>query len=164
MLDAECGMNSVTTLPYAAAAESTLGGEGRGGVYPLYASSLAEQMPPMPRRRGPCKKCLRWEAPRGVETQVRVRGRGNPSMTRHESSREWRLIFSRVTAVQTKRPCFTAQDAGGLRSVTTCFNVHVPKCKYCVHGGDTLQFLNKRYQLNTNWLQLWNSNGEAYVF
>lgn len=128
MLDAECGMNSETTLPYA----STPGGAGEASVYPLYASSLAEQIPPMPRRRGACKKCFRWEAPRGTETQ-------------------------------TKEPCFVAQDASGLRSVTTCWRIHVPKCKYCVHGGDTLQFLNKRYQLNSNWLQLWNSNGDVMI-
>jgi len=25
--------------------------------------------------------------------------------------------------------------------------------------GDTLHYINKRYNLNSNWLQLWNANG-----
>eukprot|EP00802_Teleaulax_amphioxeia_P009515 Tamp_09533.p1 GENE.Tamp_09533~~Tamp_09533.p1 ORF type:complete len:292 (+),score=32.55 Tamp_09533:1160-2035(+) len=119
--DSECGMNSVTTLPYSSAS-------GAGPVHPLYPTSLAEQFPPMPRRRGACKKCFRWEAKRGSETR-------------------------------TVRPCFMARDTASLRSTVTCFEILVPKCKYCVQRGDTLQYLNKRYQLNTNWLQLWNSNG-----
>ena len=46
-----------------------------------------------------------------------------------------------------------------LRSLTTCITLEVPKCKYCVQPGDTLHYINRRYNLNSNWLQLWNANG-----
>ena len=79
-------------------------------------------------------RCVRWEAKRGMETQ-------------------------------TFRPCVTAFDQSSidpfssLKSLSTCINIYVPKCKYCVQAGDTLHYINKKFQLNTNWLQLWNSNG-----
>lgn len=129
--DEECGMNHITTVAY----DVKDGGGAAGAaeaeaeaVLPLYSSSSAAMFPPMPRRRGACKKCFRWEAKRGSETS-------------------------------THRPCFRASDTALLTHIDSCFLLEVPKCKYCVHQGDTLQYLNKRYQLNTNWLQLWNSNG-----
>jgi len=84
--------------------------------------------PPVVYAPGRCRRCMRWEAPRGSETQE----------------------YS---------PCFTARDTHSLRAVETCVLIKVPKCKYCVQGGDTLHFINKRYRLNSNWLQLWNANG-----
>ena len=66
---------------------------------------------------------------------------------------------------QVFRPCIAAFDqssvdpTSSLSSLTTCINVLVPKCKYCVQAGDTLHYINKKFLLNTNWLQLWNSNG-----
>jgi len=56
-------------------------------------------------------------------------------------------------------PCVMAVDQRGLRSVQRCVHITVPKCKYCVQGGDTLHSINKRFGLGTSWLQLWNSNG-----
>lgn len=75
-----------------------------------------------------CKRCMHWEAPRGLETQ----------------------LFT---------PCFIAMDTHSLMETKTCVKVTVPKCKYCIHDGDTLHFINKKYRLNSNWLQLWNANG-----
>jgi spore germination protein YaaH len=40
-----------------------------------------------------------------------------------------------------------------------CVTVVVARCKYCVNKGDTLMSVNKRFRLNTNWMQLWNLNG-----
>jgi hypothetical protein len=100
--------------------------------YPLLSPSvqaLSQLTAPLP-----CMRCLRWEAKRGMESQ-------------------------------SFRPCVTAFDQtsidpfSSLRTRNTCFNIFVPKCKYCVQAGDTLHYINKKYFLNTNWLQLWNSNG-----
>lgn len=100
--------------------------------YPLLSPSvqaLTQLIAPLP-----CRRCLRWEAKRGIESQ-------------------------------SFRPCVTAFDQtaldpfSSLRTLDTCINVVVPKCKYCVQAGDTLHYINKKYYLNTNWLQLWNSNG-----
>jgi hypothetical protein len=35
----------------------------------------------------------------------------------------------------------------------------VPKCQYCIQEGDSLHFINKKFHLNSNWLQLYNANG-----
>jgi hypothetical protein len=100
--------------------------------YPLYSPSvqaLSQLYAPLA-----CMRCLRWEAKRGMETQ-------------------------------TFRPCVKAFDQtsidplNSLTSLSTCINIFVPKCKYCVQAGDTLHYINKKFHLNTNWLQLWNSNG-----
>lgn len=55
--------------------------------------------------------------------------------------------------------CFSARDTNGMASIRTCVDIYVPKCQYCVQEGDSLHFINKKYRLNSNWLQLWNSNG-----
>lgn len=40
-----------------------------------------------------------------------------------------------------------------------CVNIHVVRCKYCVGEGDTLHYINKFYHLDTNWMRIWNANG-----
>jgi LysM repeat protein len=66
---------------------------------------------------------------------------------------------------QSFRPCVIAFDQSStdvrasLATRTTCVNVAVPKCKYCVQAGDTLHHVNKKFHLGASWLQLWNSNG-----
>jgi len=94
-----------------------------GSLHPLWPA-LAYPM----RSTTGCKRCMHWEAVRGLETQ-------------------------NFTA------CFTGTDRDGLESIRTCLRIYVPKCKYCVQEGDTLHSINKKYRLNSNWLQLWNSNG-----
>jgi len=42
-----------------------------------------------------------------------------------------------------------------------CATITVARCKYCVQDGDTLVNINKFYHLDTNWLRLWNANGNA---
>jgi hypothetical protein len=38
-------------------------------------------------------------------------------------------------------------------------HIHVVRCIYCVQEGDTLHYVAKHLHLDTNWLRLWNSNG-----
>ena len=98
-------------------------------LFPPSVQALSQLYAPIP-----CMRCLRWEAQRGMETQ-------------------------------SFRPCVTAFDqsatnaSNALASLNTCITLFVPKCKYCVQAGDTLHYINKKFQLNTNWLQLWNANG-----
>jgi len=40
-----------------------------------------------------------------------------------------------------------------------CINIEVRRCRYCINEGDTLMTLNKQYHLSSNWMQLWNANG-----
>lgn len=94
----------------------------------VYALFPSDTQPPHAVKQGACRKCIRWVAARGMETQV-------------------------------YKMCVSASDTSALRSVTSCIQVEVPKCKYCVQAGDTLHYINKRYNLNSNWLQLWNANG-----
>jgi len=111
--------------PYAPPCRADRRGRGRGRGRSLVAGVDIFPIVYVP---GSCRRCMRWEAPRGGETQE-------------------------------FRPCFTASDVHGLRAAEACVHIKVPKCKYCVQGGDTLHYINKRYSLNSNWLQLWNANG-----
>jgi len=42
-----------------------------------------------------------------------------------------------------------------------CMTITVERCKYCVQEGDTLYYVNKFYHLDTNWMWLWNANGNS---
>mmetsp|Transcript_41825 Transcript_41825/g.35147 ORF Transcript_41825/g.35147 Transcript_41825/m.35147 type:complete len:382 (+) Transcript_41825:1-1146(+) len=100
-------------------------------VYSLFPSDTAA---PFARAQGACRKCLDFVAVRGMETQV----------------------YTICVAGTDRSP---KPENAALRSSETCVVVEVPKCKYCVQTGDTLHYINKRYHLNSNWLQLWNANG-----
>merc|ERR1711939_278993 len=57
--------------------------------------------------------------------------------------------------------CFTVADklAGeNTYSDTRCYNINVPKCKYCVKAGDTLQYVGRAYGLDANWLRMYTLN------
>jgi len=62
--------------------------------------------------------------------------------------------------------CYACSDVGCsatpmARSSTRCVMIHVERCRYCVQDGDTLHSINKYYHLDSNWLRLWNSNGNT---
>merc|ERR1712159_42799 len=41
-----------------------------------------------------------------------------------------------------------------------CVTVTVERCKYCAAKGETLAYVNKYFHLDSNWLRIWNSNGQ----
>jgi hypothetical protein len=44
---------------------------------------------------------------------------------------------------------------------TVCVNIHVHRCIYCIHEDDrTMNWLSHYYGFDSNWLRLWNGNGD----
>lgn len=100
----------------------------------------------------PCAKCARtfsWRPRRGQEAHnYRVCFRCSDDVcdsTLHDGH------------MQSKLPILSYAMEGGRHE--TCVNIEVRRCRYCVKQGDSLNFLNRYYHLDTNWLLLWNSNG-----
>jgi hypothetical protein len=55
--------------------------------------------------------------------------------------------------------CISGGDTFGIVTLEEiCVDVVVGKCQYCVARGDTLTYITKHFQIDTNWRRLWSLN------
>jgi len=121
-------------------------------TYSTFSKCLGRSKEPTDSGEIPCAKCARtfsWRPRRGQEAHnYRVCFRCSDDVcdsVLHDGH------------MQSKLPILSYAMEGGKHE--TCVNIEVRRCRYCVKQGDSLNFLNRYYHLDTNWLRLWNSNG-----